>query len=638
MFAQNQAMRLDVLTDPDGTARVLADAPTYSWDHSMSKVYAPRSIKEWKKSPFPRHELLGARNVFSTDDQPSWRNVLFFKHVPWLYEHKVAGSAVFPAAGYIAMAIEAARQISAGDAGYQIQDLQLNHAMVLDRYNTIEIMTSLWRCGGWYSFKISSHNGVSWVEHCSGRIRRGSSLSRRRGPAESSNGSRELTRSIDAAKWYQILAKTGVDYGPSFQGVRSLRSSSSCLYSSATVVSTVKETVYYPIHPTKLDACFQGVYAASYQGLEWKIGQLPVPTRFGNISINDCMSDMTCNVSAHALRRGAFGASAEAYAADGTVAMTLEDTLIQPLGAAAGETKRECESGARLHWAPAIGFVPLSSLVSSPPGWSENALMLSRLTEACIGESLWQLEKQGVAASASVAHLGRYHSWLRAHGRARASGAVLKELAQQASATSVGACAAAMVRVVDNIVPLCKGEVDAVELLLGDDTLTDMYDYLNTVDRTRLFRALGHQHPRQRILEIGAGTGGTTAKLLGNTRYATYTFTDISAAFFPAARSRFAAHANLVFRTLDITSDPVAQGFLPASFDLIVASNVLHATPSLRGTLANVRKLLHPCGKLLLEELCGETKYSNIVTGVLSGWWAGTGDGRADEPYVNPER
>ncbi|EUC29676.1 hypothetical protein COCCADRAFT_39966 [Bipolaris zeicola 26-R-13] len=612
LFAQDQALHMDVLTDPDGTAQVLADAPMYSWDHSMSNVYAPRSIKEWKKSPFPRHELLGARNVFSTDDQPSWRNVLFFKHVPWLFEHKVAGNAVFPAAGYIAMTIEAVRQVGAGDAGYQIQNLQLSHAMVLDRYNTIEIMTSLWRCGSWYDFTISSHNGVSWVEHCSGRIRRGTSFSK---PLED-NFSSDLTRSTDPAKWYQILAKTGVDYGASFQGVRSLRSSSSRLYSSATVVSTVKETVYYPIHPTKMDACFQGVYAASYQGLEWKIGQLPLPTRFGKINILDCVSNMTCNVSAHSLRRGALGASAEAYAADGTMVMTLEDTLIQPLGG--------------------IDFVPLSSLVSSPPGWTENAMMLSRLTKACIEDSLSQLEKHGVTKS--VSHLTKYHDWLRAHDYARSSGLVLKEIAQQASKTSIGAYATAMGRVVDNIVSLCKGEVDPVELLLSDDTLLEMYDYLNMVNRTPLFRTLGHHHPSQRILEIGAGTGGTTAKILGVTQYSTYTFTDISAAFFPAARSRFEMYPNLIFKTLDITKDPLSQGFLPESFDLIVASNVLHATPSLRETLVNVRRLLHPYGKLLVEELCGDVKYSNIITGVLSGWWAGEDDNRADEPYINPER
>lgn len=293
-------------------------------------------------------------------------------------------------------------------------------------------------------------------------------------------------------------------------------------------------------------------------------------------------------------------------------------------------------SGARLHWGQGIDFVPLSSLVSSPPGWTENAMMLSRLTKACIEDSLSQLEKHGVTKS--VSHIAKYHDWLRAHDYARSSGLVLKDIAQQASKTSIGACATAMGRVVDNIVSLCKGEVDPVELLLSDDTLLEMYDYLNMVNRTPLFRTLGHHHPSQRILEIGAGTGGTTAKILGVTQYSTYTFTDISAAFFPAARSRSEMYPNLIFKTLDITKDPLSQGFLPESFDLIVASNVLHATPSLHETLVNVRRLLHPYGKLLLEELCGDVKYSNIITGVLSGWWAGEDDNRADEPYINPER
>ena len=63
-----------------------------------------------------------------------------------------------------------------------------------------------------------------------------------------------------------------------------------------------------------------------------------------------------------------------------------------------------------------------------------------------------------------------------------------------------------MVRVVDNIVSLCRGEVDPVELLMSDDTLLEMYNYLNMVNRAPLFSLLGHHHPTQRILAIGAGT------------------------------------------------------------------------------------------------------------------------------------
>jgi len=117
-----------------------------------------------------------------------------------------------------------------------------------------------------------------------------------------------------------------------------------------------------------------------------------------------------------------------------------------------------------------------------------------------------------------------------------------------------------------------------------------------------------------------------------------YTFTDISAGYLPAAKERFKDWPNMEFVTLDICKDPLTQGFQPESYDLIIASNVLHATPNLHDTLSNVHKLLHQDGRLLLEELCCDVKSVNFVMGVLPGWWLGCDDGRENEPYVFPDR
>jgi hypothetical protein len=93
-----------------------------------------------------------------------------------------------------------------------------------------------------------------------------------------------------------------------------------------------------------------------------------------------------------------------------------------------------------------------------------------------------------------------------------------EDVTKRSLATSAAACAAAMIKFVDDIIPLCRGEVDPVELLMGDGTLLEMYDYMDLVDRSPLFQALGHHNPSQRILEIGAGTGGTTARILPERR------------------------------------------------------------------------------------------------------------------------
>lgn len=63
---------------------------------------------------------------------------------------------------------------------------------------------------------------------------------------------------------------------------------------------------------------------------------------------------------------------------------------------------------------------------------------------------------------------------------------------------------------------------------------------------------------------------------------------------------------------LDITKDPIEQGFEAKSYDLIIASNVLHATPIIHDTLVNVRKLLAPRGYLFLQELCPTIRATSL--------------------------
>jgi phospholipid N-methyltransferase len=92
---------------------------------------------------------------------------------------------------------------------------------------------------------------------------------------------------------------------------------------------------------------------------------------------------------------------------------------------------------------------------------------------------------------------------------------------------------------------------------------------------------LSHSNPTLRILEIGAGTGSITATILkhlkspyGERMYSKYTYTDISAGFFVAAKQRFKDYVEIEYATLDISKDPIEQGFKEQSFDLIVAANV----------------------------------------------------------------
>src|SRR5690606_40929714 len=94
---------------------------------------------------------------------------------------------------------------------------------------------------------------------------------------------------------------------------------------------------------------------------------------------------------------------------------------------------------------------------------------------------------------------------------------------------------------------------------------------------------------------------------------AEYVFTDISPAFFSRARERFAGRDGLRFAVFDIERDPAGQGFATGAYDLVVASNVLHATADVERALAHARALLAPGGVLLLAEKIGRPSRRKIV-------------------------
>jgi hybrid polyketide synthase/nonribosomal peptide synthetase ACE1 len=92
----------------------------------------------------------------------------------------------------------------------------------------------------------------------------------------------------------------------------------------------------------------------------------------------------------------------------------------------------------------------------------------------------------------------------------------------------------------------------------------------------------------------------------------------------------------MIFKSFDVERTPASQGFEEHTYDMIIASNVLHATKSLQTTLENTRRLLKPGGYLLMLEITnnGPIRFASMTSG-LPGWWVGIDDGRVYTPTVS---
>lgn len=177
-------------------------------------------------------------------------------------------------------------------------------------------------------------------------------------------------------------------------------------------------------------------------------------------------------------------------------------------------------------------------------------------------------------------HLQEYVEWLQIKTRSHtmSSSESLESLCQRLEGIDIES--RLLVRVARNLPAILKGEVDALNLLFSDDILSDFYSNFHS-NQQLLARAadevdiLAHKNPTMRVLEIGAGTGSATEHVLGalGDRLTEYVYTDVTPSFFLKARERFES-TKLVFKTLDISQNPLDQGYNASDFDLIIAANV----------------------------------------------------------------
>jgi len=295
--------------------RLLVDLPPYPWNHSRSYWAEPRLSKMYRNREFPRTDLLGAPDNMACPFEPRWRNYLRISEIPWLKDHKIQSDIVFPAAGYICIAIEAAMQLATdiGEvAAFALRDISIRSALIIPENGAIEIMTSLRRLDEkktnqsdrayrFHVYSVSKDN--RWTEHCTGVV----GVERELGDADEVKisdlyGSAMLPASesasismIEVGQLYERLRHVGLDYGPCFANLTSAHTTENgACFAEITLPDTAAAMPMqfeHPllIHPCTLDSMFHAIFAALPDDASLERGPL-IPVSIKSMRVSSSIS------------------------------------------------------------------------------------------------------------------------------------------------------------------------------------------------------------------------------------------------------------------------------------------------------------------------------------------------------------
>ncbi|KAL4734420.1 hypothetical protein BDV11DRAFT_174769 [Aspergillus similis] len=652
----------------NGEGSLLVDLPPYPWQHDTRYWDQTPAVEAWRLRKNPHHELLGSRVLGSTDIEPSWRNNLSLDDAPWLYGHRIMGKTLFPGAGYIAMAGEAIQQLTSRPSlSYQISHLVLKHALFLDSNECVELITNLRpvrisdiQDSDWHEFSITAVQAGEATRLCLGQVRVAPPSV---APTMPLSGDTKLKRRVLSAAWYTALREVGMDYNREFRGLDDIYGDPVRHEATATVKTSKVSPSRYVMHPTTIDRCLQVLSIAMFRGLARNINIRSLPVLFEEIFIGPEPAELQVQAQAD-LGNGNFILGDLGAIADDETILSIKGMRLHVLSDD-GFSHQETEMSARPVWMPHIDFLPPRALAKPPPPVTLESELRDRIIDLYIAQTAFRARD----VEPTEEHLHKYKRWLMI-GESRIAkqstwrlsdygyahdcpfdssdpGAMTSWMRERADEYPIIApLVACTQRVLDNIVGVLDGSCNALHLLMEDDGLKEVYDLLLSFDSCHnFFATLGHSSPELNILEVGAGTGSATARFLdylraadGSRMYTRYTFTDVSAGFLAAAKERFSRYDAMEYAVLNISQDPAQQGFKLGSYDLIIASNVVHATPSLRCSLANLKSLLAPGGRLFLQEIAEECSTADYIFGLLPGWWVGEHDQRIERPYVLVDR
>lgn len=705
--------------------KILSNLKAYPFAADSGSFWRESRLSSAKRfRQFPWNDLCGLLDPASSLQEPRWRHFLNLNSVPWMKDHVIDGSIIFPASGYMAMAVEAVKQLiqlqksktittGAPDSvrNFVFKDVKFIKAISIpeDSHDAdIELQLTLSPSkevtGRWLDFRVLMFSNDAWDEACNGLVSYDTDSTitevdhlgdRDHGQAESLAAFQDIQKACASHKdiverdtFYRKLDMSGNKYGSSFALLHDLHldSTGTMAWTKLTVPDMSEHMPgYVPhphlIHPSTLDA-ISHIGGQLFQGFNNNAPVVVGAVASMNITATDCaglskpgtelyiaaaldrgLTDtLSCITDAYVFQRNettgefslalqcqyvlrSYGSGQASEQADGS------DQTKQPRQFEWKIDADSLESGRFLDWVNREQSQHPGEVLDAKESFARDYHCIEQAAYIFIRHALYKLNMalntSGTVTPPSITepHLDRLFTWMQKCSTSPELHNLTADLSFEDEARIVQAAENSstlrfegkmVAKIGRKLADALLGKCDADGLMHETDLPEDLYDsslFSTTFHHMiEYLRLLSFKKPHMRVLEIGAGTGGATSRLLqalkgedGSMWLDRYTCTDRSSDSFEQAKIKLTEWLSYVdFKVLDFDTDLAKQGFEAHSYDAVVIANVVLSANDMGPTLANARKLLVPGGKLVIAALTEPSVALDVAFGILPPW-------RADE-------
>ncbi|RAL11483.1 lovastatin nonaketide synthase [Aspergillus homomorphus CBS 101889] len=654
------------------TARqFLTNLPKYPFDHSRQFMSLSRVSGIYRDTQGTPHPLLGRRcHDRETSELAQWRNILSPREIPWMAGHQIENQITLPATGYLCMAIEAIGDyVGRSNMGLiAVRDLRIHRALVFSDDSpevetlvdlhivsrTKEAITAQFSC-----FSGAPHESKPMIASANGTVEVTFAT-----PEAGILSSQEIDdlnlNELDPERFYKFLSGLGYNYAPPFRGTTNIRRKADYAVGTIRDQSGMQWEDQLIVHPGMLDTALQTGFAAFCCPGDERLWGLHLPTGIRSVLVNPYFSPIGIGKQTELRyltvskqdKSAKISADVHLFAGESNQAfLQMEGTDLVPLAPAVPSNDAVLFS--RFDYKLAS---PDGDAAALPDAYSRADFELGideeRISFYYLRRLLELVTKEDVDRSLPhYRHLLNYaarmvppvikgeNPYIPASAQYDTEDFINKLIAKHYDNNSVRL----LQSVGSNLPETVRSGASILEHMVKDSMLDRIYEDgfgLNPINDSiaRMVGQIAHRYPRMNIFEIGAGTGGSTKRILQTlgSAFSTYTYTDVSSSFFGQAQDLFKDFEDrMVFKTFDMDQTPESQDFVEGSYDIVIGSNVLHATVDMEKMMQNVRRLLKPGGYLIILEIVdNSTLRVGLTFGSLPGWWLGAETGRELGPTL----